>query len=65
MSKNLFSLTERLPKNKYRQKSKDLNRDNSQDLEVLTNGIEFISPIANSLKVKNNRDNNSRGKQFF
>lgn len=29
MSKNLFSLTERLPKNKYRQKSRDLNRDNS------------------------------------
>jgi len=64
MSKNLFSLTDRLPKNKYREKSRDLLRNNSQDSEVLTNGIGFTSPIANSLKVKIDRDNISLGKQF-
>ena len=31
MTKNLFSLTEQLPKTKYRQRSGDLRRDISQD----------------------------------
>jgi hypothetical protein len=31
ISRNLFSLTERLPKNKYRNNSNDLHRNNSVD----------------------------------
>jgi len=50
MSKNLFSLTERLPKNKYlnRQRSNEhLNRDHSQESILLMNTpsvAQLISP---------------------
>ena len=55
ISRNLFSLTERLPKSKYRGRSNDLQRNNSVDSHVgrhaLTlNGSGSAANINNKLK---------------
>ena len=48
MSKNLFSLTEQLPKNKYRKKSTDLRRDTSNDsFAVLAGNNTMVTPQRN------------------
>ena len=58
MSKNLFSLTERLPKNKYmsRQRSNELKRDVSQDSGIMLNNssvAQLVSPPPmNNFKLK-------------
>jgi len=50
MSKNLFSLTERLPKSKYQQ---SLGRDASQDSVFLPSAVQLVSPqVLNSIKLK-------------
>jgi len=50
MSKNLFSLTERLPKSKYQQ---SLGRDVSQDSVFLPSAVQLVSPrVLNSMKLK-------------
>lgn len=61
LSKNLFSLTERLPKNKYstRNRSNELKRDVSQDSVLVQNSLSIITPqaqAANSFKLKADRD---------
>ena len=54
ISRNLFSLTERLPKSKYRGKSNDLNRNNSVDSFAGRNGMgTMASQPNNMLKIKN------------
>ena len=61
MSKNLFALTERLPKNKYRQRSNDLRRDVSQDSMV---GLpqSLVTPNLASFKQRIDRGSErSRG----
>ena len=54
ISRNLFSLTERLPKSKYRGKSNDLNRNNSVDSFAGKVGMGAMSsqPASNMLKIK-------------
>lgn len=52
ISRNLFSLTERLPKSKYRGKSNDLLRNNSVDSHAQRMGAMTNQPSTNMLKIK-------------
>ena len=52
ISRNLFSLTERLPKAKYRGKSNDLLRNNSVDSHAQRMGAMTNNPSNNMLKIK-------------
>ena len=53
ISRNLFSLTERLPKNKYRGKSNELLRNNSVDSHAgRMGGAMTNQPSTNMLKIK-------------
>lgn len=53
MGKNLFSLTERLPKSKYRQISSHLHRDISLESVVMTSAVHLVTPQAvNNFKLK-------------
>jgi hypothetical protein len=65
LSKNLFSLTERLPKNKYapRNRSNDLRRDVSQDSIINQPAVKIV-PLENnnSFKIKQNEREVSGGK---
>ena len=58
ISRNLFSLTERLPKNKYRIRSKDLSRNHSVDSHVGRHALKVNNSSASiNYKVKNSGNN--------
>lgn len=55
LSKNIFSLTERLPKSKYRGRSNDLHRNNSLDSHGTRNLMAQASTLNGSVGNINNK----------
>jgi NIMA (never in mitosis gene a)-related kinase len=55
ISRNLFSLTERLPKSKYRGRSNDLARNTSVDSHAGRNGMQNSATLNGSVGNINNK----------